>query len=519
MTNKMVATALKYKHKYGFSIIPADGKVPRVKWRDYQEDMATDELIATWFRQWPDANIAVVTGKVSGNVCVVDVDYYKDGNILDEIMKYIPERLKFPISTTPRGGQHWWFRSAVELSDKIDFAKGCDFRSSGIIILPPSKGYKWQTALKSTEIPELPESIIELLGSTSFKFGENEEKGDKRGQGSYFADGRRDNDLFSVSNALIKSGLQEEFIIEVLRLIILTWGEQDTEWIKAKVASAMKRHGLEGLTDRIKEWVEETSGIFRGQDVDKDLCLGTSGDKRYRSKVIRRLVEDGVVQKVGNQNGCFRKVEAVLDEIKWKDAKINDHYDLKMPLNLHFDCTLFPGNIVVIAGTPDAGKTSFVLNIAKMNMDKPINYLNSEMGPEELKTRLLLFSDMDISEWEIVDFYNRNNNFSDVIVPDSLNIIDFLEITDNFFMIAEEIRKIHDKLDKGIAVICLQKKKDVELGRGAEFGLEKPRLYISMDFQKLKIIKCKNPGRSGVNVNGKEIGFRLLHGTTFIKDE
>ena len=515
MTNKMIKTALTYKHKYGFSVIPTEGKVSRVKWTTYQDEIPTDEIITDWFTRWPNSNMAVITGKVSGYICVVDVDAYKDDSVMDSIKALIPDGLSFPISTTPRGGQHWWFRSTEQLGDRIGFLKGVDFRSMGIIIIPPSKSYKWLVTPKSTEIPLLPESILEALVDTSFDFGKSSQNVSSNGE--YFSDGTRDVEMFSIANSLIKTGLPPGFAEDVLNRVMLSWGEENAEWSKAKVESAMKRHVSENLAENVKNWVIDTSGHFFGHDIDKDLNLSTTIDKGNRSKILSRLIKDGIIQRVGNKNGCFRRVEAELDEMDWRNAKTGDYYDLKMPLGLHDLWHVFPGNVIVIAGSPNAGKSAFVMNIVKMNNDKDIRYFNSEMGPEELKTRMMLFDDMNIEEWN-AKFYNRNSSFSDVIEPDALNIIDFLEITDNFFMIADEIRKIHDKLGKGVAVICLQKKKDVELGRGAEFSLEKPRLYISLDFQKLKIIKCKNP-KHGLNVNGKEIGFRLLHGTTFIEDE
>jgi hypothetical protein len=36
----------------------------------------------------------------------------------------------------------------------------------------------------------------------------------------------------------------------------------------------------------------------------------------------------------------------------------------------------------------------------------------------------------------------RSANFADVIQPDQINIIDYLEITDNFFLVAEELSEI-----------------------------------------------------------------------------
>ena len=172
-------------------------------------------------------------------------------------------------------------------------------------------------------------------------------------------------------------------------------------------------------------------------------------------------------------------------------------------------------NIIIIAGSPNSGKSSFCLNVAKMNSDKDVRYFNSEMGEEELKNRLLFFDDMELKDWDHVTFYERSSNFNDVIFPDSLNVIDYLELTSDFFLVGGIIRAIHEKLRNGICVVCIQKNRDVELGRGGGLTEEKARLYISMDFQKLKIIKCKNP-KHGQSVSGKEIDFKLINGTTFI---
>ena len=332
----------------------------------------------------------------------------------------------------------------------------------------------------------------------------------------YFRDGRRDNDMFTVVNALSKNGNDPALMVEVLTRLMFTWGEHDPNWIAKKIESAIKRQGHEGLTDRIKEWVLRTKGVFWGTDVDKDLNLRTREDKNYRSKVLRRLVKDGMIERVGTRNGQFRLIDNALEEMDWRSAEIDNYYELKMPLGLHNLMNFYPKNIMVVAGAPNAGKTSFVLNIARLNRDKDIYYFNSEMGPEELRQRLYGFEDSAEDAWDHVKFYDRNRSFADVIRPNDLNIIDFLEITNEFFLIAEEIRKIHDKLDKGVAVICLQKKKGAEMGRGAEFSLEKPRIYFSLDFQKLKIVKCKN-FKHGNNVNGKEIEFRLINGATFIE--
>jgi hypothetical protein len=51
-------------------------KVPLVRWQAYQHRRADSEEIKHWFDQWPDANIGVVTGAISG-IVVLDVDPWR----------------------------------------------------------------------------------------------------------------------------------------------------------------------------------------------------------------------------------------------------------------------------------------------------------------------------------------------------------------------------------------------------------------------------------------------------------
>ena len=48
--------------------------------------------------------------------------------------------------------------------------------------------------------------------------------------------------------------------------------------------------------------------------------------------------------------------------------------------------------------------------------------------------------------------------------------------------------------------------------------MEKPRLYLSMDAGKLKVVKAKLHKIEGVNPNGWEFEFRLAAGCRFVVD-
>lgn len=69
---KMGDIALRYLDR-GFAVVPAQGKRPLVNWRKYQEVRPSQDEVVFWWGRFPNANIALVTGAVSG-VVVVDVD-------------------------------------------------------------------------------------------------------------------------------------------------------------------------------------------------------------------------------------------------------------------------------------------------------------------------------------------------------------------------------------------------------------------------------------------------------------
>ena len=68
------AAALRYL-SLGWSVAPMQprGKRPLVRWTTYQGRRATAGEVEQWFRRWPDANVGIVTGAVSG-LLVLDVD-------------------------------------------------------------------------------------------------------------------------------------------------------------------------------------------------------------------------------------------------------------------------------------------------------------------------------------------------------------------------------------------------------------------------------------------------------------
>jgi len=69
-TQDILDAALEYLDK-GFSVIPVGrDKRPLVKWEEFQKRHATREEVEAWWEKWPNANVAIICGKISGIFCV-----------------------------------------------------------------------------------------------------------------------------------------------------------------------------------------------------------------------------------------------------------------------------------------------------------------------------------------------------------------------------------------------------------------------------------------------------------------
>lgn len=185
---------------------------------------------------------------------------------------------------------------------------------------------------------------------------------------------------------------------------------------------------------------------------------------------------------------------------------------------------VFPGNIIVIAGAPNAGKTAFLLSVCRYNMkESRVRYISSEMGPEEAVDRIQQFDDTTVpawqKEWEFIEWYA---DFSDPLLTGkgNINFIDYLEQPEGeAWRASHQLTEIHKKLDGAIAIVAIQKNRGVgrDTGVGGDQTLFKPRLYLSLDYGHAKIVKCKTFKPKFGNPSGMECDFKLAAGHHFQK--
>jgi hypothetical protein len=162
MTTKLEA-ALEYLER-GWSVIPIkpEGKRPAIKWREYQERHPTHEEVEQWWTQWPDYDIALITGEISG-VVVVDCDNE------DAAHAAFDAGMRSSIKAKTKRGSHLYFehpkdgirrgpRAGVN-SRGADWPRinGLDFRGDGsYALLPPSNNYHWDYPQHVFDWDEMP---------------------------------------------------------------------------------------------------------------------------------------------------------------------------------------------------------------------------------------------------------------------------------------------------------------------------------------------------------------------------
>ncbi len=123
------------------------------------------DQIQRWWRRWPDANVGIVTGAVSGLV-VLDVDPRKGGGdllaALEDVYGALPRTVE---SLTGGGGQHFYFRHPGASVPSRSIAPGLDIKGDGGLVVSPPSGhvsgrvYAWESGCAPSDV-----SLADLPG-------------------------------------------------------------------------------------------------------------------------------------------------------------------------------------------------------------------------------------------------------------------------------------------------------------------------------------------------------------------
>jgi Fe2+ or Zn2+ uptake regulation protein len=527
--------ALDYLNVFQFSVIPIliKGKIPMVRWQDYQSALAEEGKVVEWWTRWPDANVGVVTGKVSG-ITVVDVD--TDAG-MEALKRFLPPLFITPTVRTQKGGHHLYFQYVPGLSNRVRAIEGIDVRNDGgFVVAPPSQGehgeYRWLEGmgLGSTDLEEMPPTLVEALKNSTYTPAAALPA--RTVTPESLVQGSRNDSVFHAALALVKGGIsgQNELFTLIRPIGAACTPPLPYREIAVICDSALKHvpQRLKTVADDVLDWINQASGNFDVNMIYSDIRV--KDDKAAMAhvrQIIKRMVDGGdLISFEQGRYTLYRHPDPDLQEINLDAAVVKD-IDFQLPLGLHNLIRMYPGNIVVIAGEPNVGKTAFMLESIRMNMDKfDMDYYTSEMSGTELKMRRDLYRDYypDLKwKWHP---YEKNVRFNQEIARPGrrghVSVVDFLEVTDEFYRIGTRMSEIHEALGgEGLALVAIQKGWHKDLGRGGDLGMEKPRVYVTMSYSQglsrgmMRIVKAKSFRDPGRNPNGLVRPFSIHYGHHF----
>uniref|UniRef100_A0A6M3LLR8 Putative helicase n=1 Tax=viral metagenome TaxID=1070528 RepID=A0A6M3LLR8_9ZZZZ len=328
---------------------------------------------------------------------------------------------------------------------------------------------------------------------------------------------------------LLQAGADPDEVSEVVtKMFIADKEDWDKEYVERIVFDAVRdnvltqSHPKKTMQVRVEEWLySNVSNKSCYSDVAcsllicyGDLGLKTPSEKASCRMCFRRLVEQGKLEPMRNRSGMYRYIDGKMEDMDFINID-STPFDIKYPLGVHEWVNTYRKTLIVIAGEPNAGKTAYLLNTAFKNMnDHKVTYFSSEMGPEELQVRLKKFG-KPLEDWKKIRFVAKTGGFKDVIEPNGLSIIDYLEVAKDFYDIGGMLTDIFNSLDGGVAIVAIQKPKGRDTGIGGERTLDKARLYMAIEPGILKIVKGKLWRQECTNPNGMWVKWNLVGGAKF----
>lgn len=217
----MMDEALKYA-KMGLAVFPVrQNKAPYTP-NGCKDAKTSERSIKSWWKRWPDANIGIATGSISGGIIVIDVDIdeekcvYGDESLRDWEKEHgdLPDTWR---AITGRGGYHIYYRSDEKVSNATGIYSGIDIRGEGgYVIAPPSvhqngNNYQWEIAPDDMDIHFADQQVMDFIHKTK-----KEEDKPHFTLPDVIPVGKRNDILFRFGCSLQAKGKKDDYIRQAL---------------------------------------------------------------------------------------------------------------------------------------------------------------------------------------------------------------------------------------------------------------------------------------------------------------
>ncbi len=245
---------------------------------------------------------------------------------------------------------------------------------------------------------------------------------------------------------------------------------------------------MELTREKIESLLTLEDDEFRLEEFRKKHSIDPENSVLYVT--FNRLIKERALKRIGR--GLYRKVQKI-QPVAWWNGYDEEPIDFRFPksyssysgeweLGSEFgieDCVeVFAGDLVLIAGASNYGKTAIALSLLGENlglfkgsvlMGSEYTASDGKISPK-FKRRM---NRMGWVEWINGDqprfqLYPVGSDYEDYVEPDFLNVIDWISLPGEYYLIDRVMKAIKDRVGNGVAAVVLQKNKNQEFGEGGE---------------------------------------------------
>ena len=333
-------------------------------WTDYQKRLPTKNEIISWFEENPQANIAIVTGRLS-NIVVFDFDSKK-------AIEYAQNRGGFPttsIAETGKGLHVYVKYPEFEVRNSSNRDLGLDIRAEGgYVVAPPSEHgsgrvYAWKKGLSICETTpaECAPWMIEYLQN-----GAKTSKPSTKQQNA------------SLKNTVNDDGEKTKGKNEYLDILKNGCKEGERNHTATRLIGHLLKTDMkaEELWEMIKMWNKRNSPPMDESELHKTFA----SVKKLESK--NRQEEVSVASFLEN-------TKKIVSEYDQNYLRISFGGDSLIALEKKMNGGLVGGRFYLLGGIPSSGKTLMLNNIADnicLN-GHPVLFFSYDDGQSELRYR------------------------------------------------------------------------------------------------------------------------------------
>ncbi|MGO9605457.1 MAG: bifunctional DNA primase/polymerase [Candidatus Binataceae bacterium] len=336
--SKLLRAALTYAEHFGFMVFPCKpgGKTPLTE-HGYKDARRDPSQIRKWWERWPEANIGIATGTISG-IVVLDIDPRHGGDDTLEVLRAEHGKLpETPTVLTGGGGFHSYLRhpGGVVPNSVAKVGQGIDVRGDGGYVIAPESihesgnPYSWKVSSHIRDIPlaEPPSWLLNLITSPA-----QSRNGKRFETPPEISDGMRNDTLYKLARSLRASKLNRDEILATLRAVNESRCKPpldvfEVEQIAHNAATEPDRPDFQtrdGEQNRVGSYSETERGFVRAQVVKgKEIEIPLTN---FTARIISDITHDdgaettrayGIEARLGARSATFTVPASQFAGMRW----------------------------------------------------------------------------------------------------------------------------------------------------------------------------------------------------------